>query len=107
MADWRDILIQDSGLSIRSINALSRAGFYTMGQVCRATIPHLSRVENFGRKGVNELEEWSAAYGSISGQPRYELQLLIGSMQRRIEYMQNDIAETERNIAHAQARLDA
>lgn len=49
------ITIDDAEMSFRSTNALSRAGFKTMGEVARATDHELLRIQCLGRKSLQEI----------------------------------------------------
>lgn len=61
---YRDIRIQDAGLSIRSANCLMNTGCETMGDVERLTDWELLRQPNFGRVSLNEVRDWFRVRGS-------------------------------------------
>ena len=107
MADWREILVAHAGLSTRATNALRNGGFYTMGEVTRASTYELLCIPEFGRKSLNELEEWSAVHGAVAGERKRELERQVRSMELRIENLRKAIVETERHIEHAKSRLAA
>lgn len=54
---WPQIYIQDADLSVRSTNALTRAGLQTLGDVAGRTDLALLQIPDFGRHNLAELRQ--------------------------------------------------
>ena len=62
--DGTPMSMQDcTPLSVRSWNALLNDNILTIGELAKKTVSELLRIPNFGRKSLNEVEEFLARHG--------------------------------------------
>lgn len=62
LMDIATISIEEIGLSVRAMNALRRAGVFTVGDMLQHTEETLLQIRNLGRKSVQEILEKNAEY---------------------------------------------
>lgn len=57
MSKQLSINIEDMDLSLRSFNCLKRAGINTVGDLVERTASEMSKIKNFGKKSLSEVEQ--------------------------------------------------
>lgn len=57
MSKQLSINIEDMDLSLRSFNCLKRAGINTVGDLVERTASQMSKIKNFGKKSLSEVEQ--------------------------------------------------
>jgi hypothetical protein len=77
-----------------------------MGDVEKETAWDLLRLPEFGRKSLNEIEEWFAEHGRLAGQRRQDALRQMKAMRERAARLRKQADETDKHIAELQARLD-
>lgn len=101
MDNWRDIKLVDLELSCRTANCLFSAGFTTLGEVARCSDNELLRIDNFGRKSLNEIRqailEHSGFVGVKYSLPSEERKLRIIL---RIERLEADLRDARAALFH-------
>jgi len=93
--DVSSISIGEIGLSVRSYNALRRAGIETVGQLLEYNEESLLQIRNLGRKSIDEILLKMEEYTQLSNQaaqdePKDELELWLSDENNRnavVEYL--------------------
>jgi hypothetical protein len=61
--DWSSVLVSSLDFSVRTSNSMKYGGIKTLGQLCKQKKYELLRLPNFGRKSLNEIEEFLKSIG--------------------------------------------
>lgn len=103
--DFREFLIQDSGLSTRAVAALRRAGFYRMREIMLADYWELKRIADLGAKSLSEVEDWFTTRGALIGGARQDALMQLEAARKRADLLSKQLCEAERSINELHNKL--
>ena len=86
------MLVEESTLSTRAKNSLTRGGYLSMDDVILASVWDLRKCQEFGDKSLKEVEQWAKDNGAIAGNERQRMKQTLSAMEQRMAILERDIA---------------
>ena len=96
--DVKLLPIDETGMSVRSCNALHRIGVHTVGDMLKYDAESLSGIRNLGSKSVSEILEKIAYYNELNAAPPAVApahEAYIDDAQKVIDYLKASKVKTE------------